>query len=163
MERQAIKRAHRIGAKKPVYVETLVIRGTIEEDIVRVRTEKATNGSLQAKMMMHDSKMRNLLSAAKLLGEAAPFDTTPSEMPQISMSRFPRLRVPITLTPRKQAVDYYADAEVDLSKPMLRQDGDDVGAAPSMKRKRQESHGGQTKHKVDITRRRVRFHEEVAM
>lgn len=40
--------------EQPVYVESLVIRGTIEEDIVRIRTERTTHESLQAKTMMHD-------------------------------------------------------------------------------------------------------------
>lgn len=36
-EAQAIKRAHRIGQKKDVYVETLVLKGTLEEEIYNKR------------------------------------------------------------------------------------------------------------------------------
>lgn len=36
-EAQAIKRAHRIGQKEPVYVETLVLKGTLEEEMYKKR------------------------------------------------------------------------------------------------------------------------------
>lgn len=34
MEEQVISRAHRMGATRPVYVETLAMRGTIEEQML---------------------------------------------------------------------------------------------------------------------------------
>lgn len=37
IEAQAIKRAHRIGQKNPVHVETLVLKGTLEEEMYRKR------------------------------------------------------------------------------------------------------------------------------
>lgn len=40
IESQAIKRAHRIGQVKPVYVETLVLKGTFEEVLIRRRHDK---------------------------------------------------------------------------------------------------------------------------
>lgn len=39
MEQQAIKRAHRIGQTRPVYIETLVIRNTIEDELLRRRDQ----------------------------------------------------------------------------------------------------------------------------
>lgn len=42
MERQAVKRAHRIGSKKPVYVETIIIRDTFEEALIKRRMELST-------------------------------------------------------------------------------------------------------------------------
>lgn len=34
MEEQVISRAHRMGAVRPIYVETLAMRGTIEEQML---------------------------------------------------------------------------------------------------------------------------------
>jgi SNF2 family DNA or RNA helicase len=34
MEEQVISRAHRMGASRPIHVETLAMRGTIEEQML---------------------------------------------------------------------------------------------------------------------------------
>lgn len=43
MEQQAIKRAHRIGQKKPVFIETLVIKNTIEHRLLERRDQVSSS------------------------------------------------------------------------------------------------------------------------
>ncbi|KAI9004739.1 SNF2 family N-terminal domain-containing protein [Gaertneriomyces semiglobifer] len=66
VESQAIKRAHRIGSKRAVYVETLVINGTVEEDVMSRRKELA-NKAGQSRHVTDDGKMRNILSRGSFI------------------------------------------------------------------------------------------------
>ncbi|KAL2898231.1 hypothetical protein RDABS01_040013 [Bienertia sinuspersici] len=50
MEEQVISRAHRMGAVRPIHVETLVMRGTIEEQMV----EFLQNGDVCRKLLKED-------------------------------------------------------------------------------------------------------------
>lgn len=47
LEQQVVSRAHRMGATRPIHVETLVMKGTAEEDILR-RTGAAETGTQQS-------------------------------------------------------------------------------------------------------------------
>ncbi|KAJ2604449.1 hypothetical protein H4R99_001797 [Coemansia sp. RSA 1722] len=68
-ERQAIKRAHRLGQSKPVYVETLLTKGTIEEALWRRRQElsEKEEAAAVAKDVEEDGKMRGVLSNASFV------------------------------------------------------------------------------------------------
>ncbi|KAJ2804944.1 hypothetical protein H4S07_004126, partial [Coemansia furcata] len=58
-ERQAIKRAHRLGQQRPVFVETLITGETIEEALWRRRQEISDNDSEPiSKDVEEDGKMR---------------------------------------------------------------------------------------------------------
>ncbi|KAJ1932223.1 hypothetical protein FBU59_006446, partial [Linderina macrospora] len=73
-ERQAIKRAHRLGQTRPVFVETLVMEGSVEEDLWRRRQElvKAKNDEL-VRAIEEDGKMRSVLSNARFIGSNTAF------------------------------------------------------------------------------------------
>jgi SNF2 family DNA or RNA helicase len=57
VEAQAVKRAHRIGQTKPVYVETLVLKGSIEEVIVERRKNMSTEEHNKCKSILDDQTM----------------------------------------------------------------------------------------------------------
>ena len=62
IEAQAIKRAHRIGQSRPVFVETLVLKGTFEEQLYRRRkTMTAEEHQQAAKSLLDDSIMNDII------------------------------------------------------------------------------------------------------
>lgn len=68
IEQQAMKRAHRIGQTKVVYVETLILIGTIEEAMCKRRramTAKERDGTKGG--LIEDSKMMDIISNLKFL------------------------------------------------------------------------------------------------
>jgi hypothetical protein len=67
VERQAIKRAHRIGQTREVYVETLVLRDTIEEELLKRREEMGREQLDRTKRFTDDGKLRNIISSAKFV------------------------------------------------------------------------------------------------
>ncbi|KAJ2064144.1 hypothetical protein GGI17_001189 [Coemansia sp. S146] len=67
-ERQAIKRAHRLGQQHPVFVETLITGESIEEALWRRRQEISDSDSeLISKDIEEDGKMRSVLSNASFI------------------------------------------------------------------------------------------------
>ncbi|MCJ1244038.1 hypothetical protein MMC30_001235 [Trapelia coarctata] len=65
VEAQAIKRAHRIGQHRPVYVETLVLKNTIEEQLLERRKSMTAQEHLKAaKSPLDDSAMNEMIRNA---------------------------------------------------------------------------------------------------
>lgn len=67
IEAQAIKRAHRIGQTRPVYVETLVLSGTVEEAMHERATRMTSHEHLQAKTLEDDLGVARIIQSARVL------------------------------------------------------------------------------------------------
>ncbi|KAK0108497.1 hypothetical protein ONS95_003301 [Cadophora gregata] len=98
VEAQAVKRAHRIGQTKPVYVETLVLRDSIEEVILERRKELSTEEHNSCKSILDDRTMYDWIRNARFLdvrgqdednGEVSGEDRKEPE--QMAMLENPRL------------------------------------------------------------------------
>ncbi|KAE8441304.1 hypothetical protein EG329_005534 [Mollisiaceae sp. DMI_Dod_QoI] len=88
VEAQAVKRAHRIGQTKPVYVETLALKGSIEEVILQRRDAMSNEEHNKCKNILDDSTMYDWIRNVR-------FQSIPSnEIPgpdQMSKLDFPQL------------------------------------------------------------------------
>ncbi|BCR83414.1 DEAD/DEAH box helicase [Aspergillus chevalieri] len=81
VESQAIKRAHRIGQTRPVYVETLVLKDTLEDKMLQRRKEMSDSEIQHAeKDLLDDSTMNTIIQNEKFIpmfedgnGHANPF------------------------------------------------------------------------------------------
>lgn len=68
IEAQAIKRAHRIGQIRPVFVETLVLNDTLEHQMLQRRSTMTTSEHLDAeKSLLDDPVMSELIKDARFI------------------------------------------------------------------------------------------------
>ncbi|KAL8890412.1 MAG: hypothetical protein Q9215_002441 [Flavoplaca cf. flavocitrina] len=68
VEAQAIKRAHRIGQTKPVYVETLVLKDTLEDQMLKRRKNMTVQEHHKAeKSLLDDDVMAQLIKDADFI------------------------------------------------------------------------------------------------
>ncbi|KAK1821853.1 hypothetical protein LTR12_003729 [Friedmanniomyces endolithicus] len=67
IEAQAIKRAHRIGQTRKVCVETLVLRGTIEEKMLERAKRMTRSEHMDAKVLEDDGGVREIIQSARML------------------------------------------------------------------------------------------------
>lgn len=84
VEAQAIKRAHRIGQTRPVYVETLVLNDTLEDKMLQRRKQMTTEEHQTAqKSLLDDSIIREIIQAAR------PIPFTQAELLEVSKKMAP--------------------------------------------------------------------------
>ncbi|KAG0130274.1 P-loop containing nucleoside triphosphate hydrolase protein [Tuber indicum] len=102
VEHQALARAHRIGQKRPVYAETLILNHTIEREMWdRRQGMTAAELNLSKGAAANDSKMRDIISSTRFLktddteGEVDR-NGNPNNTP-ISSDRFASLKCPQSL------------------------------------------------------------------
>lgn len=68
VESQAIKRAHRIGQTKPVFVETLVLKDTLEDKMLKRRKEMSNTELKNAeKDLLDDSTMSSIIQNERFI------------------------------------------------------------------------------------------------
>ncbi|KAK4953154.1 hypothetical protein LTR10_008860 [Elasticomyces elasticus] len=67
IEAQALKRAHRIGQTRKVYVETLVLKGTIEEKMLERAKRMTRSEHADAKALEDDGGIREIIQSARML------------------------------------------------------------------------------------------------
>lgn len=75
VEAQAVKRAHRIGQTKPVFVETLVLKGGIEEVILERRKDMSNEEHKKCKNILNDQKIYDWIRNVRFI--ALPIDNGP--------------------------------------------------------------------------------------
>ncbi|KAI6887134.1 hypothetical protein KC360_g2203 [Hortaea werneckii] len=67
IEAQAIKRAHRIGQTRKVHVETLVLKGSIEEKMLERSKRMTRVEHMDAKVLEDDGGMQEIIQSARLI------------------------------------------------------------------------------------------------
>ncbi|KAK9245807.1 P-loop containing nucleoside triphosphate hydrolase protein [Lipomyces tetrasporus] len=67
IEAQAMRRAHRIGQTRPVHVETLILKGTIEEELFNRRRNMTEADFAAAKTLTDDAPTSQIISAAHFI------------------------------------------------------------------------------------------------
>lgn len=90
IEAQAIKRAHRIGQTRPVYVEILVMRGSMEEKIVERRKQLSDGDFRGIKTVLDDEEMYEWVKNPSFLPLPDPGDGGLSNIPKTeTMAKLP--------------------------------------------------------------------------
>jgi hypothetical protein len=83
VEAQAVKRAHRIGQTKAVHVETLVLKGSIEEVILDRRKDMTNEEHNKLKSILDDQKMYDWIRNVRFLPVSTNGVPGPAQMAKL--------------------------------------------------------------------------------
>jgi hypothetical protein len=83
VEAQAVKRAHRIGQTKPVFVETLILKGSIEEVILERKKDMSTEEHNKCKSILDDQTMYDWIRNVRFLPLPASEVPSPDQMAKL--------------------------------------------------------------------------------
>lgn len=109
VEAQAIKRAHRIGQVRPVYVETLVLKDTLEDQMLQRRKGMTAQEHQKAeKSLLDDDTMSTIIKNAQFI-PLAEDDTDDAEMQVAKLSAPQQLFGRVT-----KSEGYLDDPDADL-------------------------------------------------
>jgi SNF2 family DNA or RNA helicase len=104
IEAQAVKRAHRIGQTKPVYVETLVLKGSIEELILERRKNITNEEHNKMKNILDDEVIYDWIRDVRFL--PIPVDDVPGH------EQMAKLRTPQSVFGRGSSAILDPDADL---------------------------------------------------
>ncbi|TVY27903.1 DNA repair protein RAD5 [Lachnellula hyalina] len=104
VEAQAVKRAHRIGQTKPVYVETLVLKGSIEELILERRKNITNEEHNKMKNILDDQAIYDWIRDVQFLPVAVEDMPGPEHMA--------KLRTPQSVFGRGSGAILHPDADL---------------------------------------------------
>lgn len=111
VESQAIKRAHRIGQNRPVFVETLVLKDTLEEKMLRRRQEMTSSELRHAeKDMLDDPTMSAIIQHERFIPLPDDGDNAQPAFLREAVGFFDRHELPIP--------DDHADMPAASTTPM---------------------------------------------
>ncbi|KAL9613921.1 MAG: hypothetical protein Q9167_001535 [Letrouitia subvulpina] len=101
VEAQAIKRAHRIGQTRPVYVETLVLKDTIEDHMLQRRKRMSAEEHQKAeKSLLDDSEMEQLLKNVAFI----PLDLNGGSGSSVVSQQMAEVKVPQQIFGRQKNI-----------------------------------------------------------
>ncbi|TVY47698.1 putative ATP-dependent helicase [Lachnellula occidentalis] len=122
VEAQAVKRAHRIGQTKPVHVETLVLKGSIEELILERRKNITNEEHNKMKNILDDQDIYDWIRNARFLPVAD------EDMP--GHEHMAKLRTPQSVFGRGSGAIFHPDADLIMGDSSLESDSitKDAGA-----------------------------------
>lgn len=117
VESQAIKRAHRIGQTKSVYVETLVLKDTLEDKMLRRRKEMSDSEIQHAeKDLLEDNTMSEIIQHERYI-PMGDEDSTRAAVLAHSTGFFDRHRLPVHDDFGKEAVENNHDKAIPGPSP----------------------------------------------